>query len=109
MSADSSSAAAYIASLADAAQQDPVHASTWYCIVVRNPSLFLYIRTFFSVFLPLVFSFPRLQAKLPSHQACAFAACNQGRLVADVYKVAIEAHAGDTEAQRSVLRRIKGQ
>lgn len=41
-------------------------------------------------------------------QACAFAAANQGRFVADVYCKAISLHhETDHEQQRRILRRIK--
>jgi hypothetical protein len=41
-------------------------------------------------------------------QACAFAASNQGRFVADVFTQAVSEHQDEIGYHRLVLKRIKG-
>jgi hypothetical protein len=44
---------------------------------------------------------------LKSPQSCAFAACNQGKYVADIYRAAISTNPDNIDHQRHILRRIK--
>jgi alkylhydroperoxidase/carboxymuconolactone decarboxylase family protein YurZ len=64
---------------------------TWYCIAVRSPTDVL-----------------AFWLMLKSGQACAFAAANQGKYVAHIYKAAITQYGSeDFPSHRCVLRRIK--
>ncbi|KAF2422863.1 hypothetical protein EJ08DRAFT_464399 [Tothia fuscella] len=40
--------------------------------------------------------------------ACAFAACNEGKYVANIFQTAIAPHPSDIEKHKYILLRIKG-
>ena len=91
----------YMAKLAADPANQPIE-SSWYCIAV-SPALSPRP-------IPFWRGVKKLTCALPTVHASAFAACNQGKLVAHVYRTAIAPYmnTNDVDQRRLVLRRIKG-